>query len=321
MPGGLMSTMIGCSHCVDADTSLLVLTDEGDSPMGKTVQDIIPAYLRERAMTGDYGHETTRCARSTLYKFSDFVGQRRLGNIGENQVKKWLMSMEHLAPATRRQRLSTVRTLFHWAVRRGYCKRNPVTFVRGPKQPRTIPRALPREHIGQLLEACPDTRARLIIVLMAQQGLRCVEVSRLTLGDVDFNANTMRVLGKGGHERVLPIMSETADALRDYLAEWPSSAGALIRSYQFCQRALTAATISNLVARWMRDAGIKHKARDGVSAHANRHSCATHMLLEGAHLRDVQQALGHAHLTTTERYLPYVVKGLGEAMGGRRYGA
>jgi site-specific recombinase XerD len=69
----------------------------------------------------------------------------------------------------------------------------------------------------------------------------------------------------------------------------------------------------------MWDAGIKRKARDGISAHAGRHTCATDMLRAGAHLRDVQAALGHRHLHTTEIYLPYLVNTLSEAMGGRTY--
>ncbi len=287
--------------------------------MGYCVADIIPTYLNERRLAGDYGRETARCARSTLYAFSTFSGRRQIRNIGESHIRKWMASMEHLAPATRRMRLSTVRTMFSWCVRRGYCKRNPAAEVKGPRQPRTIPRALPTDQIARVLDACPDARARLIILLMVQEGLRCVEVSRLTMGDLDFNANTMRILGKGGHERILPIVAETRDALDQYLNETPSIAGPLIRSYNMCHRALTAATISNFVARWMKDAGVKQRARDGISAHANRHTAATDMLLAGSHLRDVQAALGHAHLQTTERYLPYVVKGLQAAMEGRSY--
>lgn len=227
--------------------------------------------------------------------------------------------MEHLAPSTRRTRLSNVRTMFAWAVKKGYCKRNPAAEVDAPRQPRTIPRALPAEQIRVVLEHCPDARGVLIVTLMVQQGLRCIEVSRLTMGDIDWNNNAMRVIGKGHHERILPIMPETLDALNGYLDEWPAAAGALIRSYMQVHRPLNPGTISRMVSQWMAEAGVKKRARDGISAHAGRHTCATDMLRGGSHLRDVQAVLGHAQLATTEVYLPYVVNGLAEAMEGRSY--
>lgn len=320
-----MSAVIACSHCsghaVPDPHSLVLIEDiESGQTMNYTVSDLIPTYLREKKALGEFSHSTTICARSTLFQFAGFVGGRKVQNIGPSLIDKWLISLEHLAPATRRERLSKVRGLFTWAIRRGYCKRNPAAETRGPKQPRTIPRALNAAAIRQILDACPDARARLIIILMIQQGLRCIEVSRLSVGDLDMNAATMRVVGKGGHERILPIMEETTEAIVRYLGEHPASAGPLVRSYVRCRRALTSMTVSTLVSRVMADSGVKQYVGDGISAHAGRHTAATDMLLAGAHLRDVQFALGHAHLTTTERYLPHLVKGLDEAMGGRRYG-
>lgn len=116
------------------------------------------------------------------------------------------------------------------------------------------------------------------------------------------------------------LLLEVEQALAAYLAEYPASAGPLVRSYRQPQRSLDPDTISGLVSRIMWAAGVKRARRDGVSAHALRHTAATDMLRQDAHLRDVQQALGHAHLSTTEVYMPYVVRSLEDAMGGRWYG-
>ncbi len=303
-----------------ADSQADLPLDESGNEMGFTVGELVAPYLRDRQSRGVFVTDRARNARSILFKFADHCGLRKLKNIGEAHIESWLQTMEHLAPATIRDRLSTVRAFFKWAVRRGYIKRNPAADVEAPKQPRSIPRALPLESIAKVLDAAPDARGVLIVTLLVQQGLRCCEVSRLTMGDLDWNHNTMRVVGKGHHERILPITDETRDALEHYLDEHPASAGPLVRSYRRCHRALVADTISGMVAEWMWTAGIKRKPRDGVSAHAGRHTCATDMLRGGAELRDVQAALGHAHLATTEVYLPYLVKGLASAMGGRRYG-
>ena len=294
--------------------------DAGGVPVNATVSDLVAPYLNHRKKLGDLANDSARNTRCALNHFADHVGRRQLPNIGAVHIENWLADLEHLAPATKRSRLSMVRQFFAWAIRRGYCKRNPGLEVKGPKQQRAIPRALAADAIARVLDAAPDSRGRLIVTLMVQQGLRCCEVSRLTIADLDLQHGSMRVVGKGHHERILPITDETMTALDAYLLEYPApGTGPVVRSYRRCHRPLTADTISGLVAQWMWTAGIKHARRDGVSAHAGRHTCATDMLRNGAHLRDVQAVLGHAHLQTTEVYLPYVVRGLADAMGGRRY--
>lgn len=286
---------------------------------GSTLSEVIPLYLKDVKARKLIGPEHARKARSVLSDFAEHCGKRRIRNIGPSLIESWLARMGNIAPATIRQRLSFVRTFWRWAVRQGIARRNPAELVSSPKQPRSVPRALPAEAIAAVLEHCPDARGRLIVTLMVQQGLRCCEVSRLTMGDLDLTNGAMKIRGKGGHERVLPITEETRAAIHDYLAEYPASAGALVRSYTNVHRALTPNTISENVSTWMGDAGVKKQPRDGVSAHAGRHTCATDMLRGGAHLRDVQAALGHAHLATTEVYLPLLVHGLEQAMSGRSY--
>lgn len=242
------------------------------------------------------------------------------GDLGTTHVTDWLESLEHLAPATRRRRYSTVRTFCGWLTATGQVDKDPTFGVRGPKQPRSVPRAMRAADVTRVLESLPDARAELIVTWMVQLGLRCCEVARLQLGDIDTVGGMVRIRGKGGHERILPIVDEASDALDEYLrSDYPGGAGPLIRSRLHPGRGLDPDTISGLVSEWMRLAGVKRQVRDGVSAHALRHTMASDALRGGAHLRDVQHALGHAHLTTTEIYLPLVVHSLEKAMGGRTY--
>lgn len=278
---------------------------------------VIENYITARKKQG-VSHCTVANLRWTLRNFSAHIGHRRLDRIGPIDIERWLESCANYAPASRRLMFSTVRGFLNWCERRKYVRRNPTNDVIGPRQPKTLPRALATGVPGRVLAACPDARARFIVILMCQQGLRCVEISRLELADIDRYHQTMRVHGKGGHERVLPVMDETLHCLNDYLGEHPCTAGPLVRSYTH-NGSLHRGTISHMVSKWMLDAGVKSAPRDGISAHCGRHTCATDMLLAGAHLRDVQGALGHAHLSSTERYLPLVVRGLDDAMTGRAY--
>lgn len=286
------------------------------------IGDLIEPYLGCRLRAGEITALTARNDRCALRRFAAVLDGTPAEDLDQRHGRVWLESLDGLAPHTRRRRLSSVRGFCRWAVEEGHMPVNPVARLKGPRMPRTVPRALATEAVTVLLSACPDARARLIVTWMVQLGLRCVEVAGVELGDVDRRARTVRVTGKGGHQRILPLVDEAAAALAAYLAEEPpAGAGPLIRSRVFPGRGLAPSTISNMVARWMDDAGIKLRSRDGVSAHALRHTAATDMLLSGAHLRDVQAALGHAHLQTTEVYLPLVVHGLATAMEGRHYGA
>jgi len=289
-------------------------------PMPGTIPDLIEPYLRGRVRAHEIIPLTARNDRCILRHFAGVCGPVPPPALNRRHLRRWIEALEPFAPATRRRRWSTVKTFLGWLVVEGQLTKHPLAGMRGPKQPRAVPRAMTPAAVARVLLACPDVRARLIVTLMVQAGLRCCEVSALELGDIDRSRALLRVRGKGGHERLLPLLEEIDQALAAYLGQFPASAGPLVRSYRDPHRPLDPDTISGYVAQIMWAAGVKQAHRDGVSAHALRHTAATDMLRQDAHLRDVQQALGHAHLATTEIYLPYVVRSLEEAMGGRWYG-
>lgn len=284
-----------------------------------TVASLVEAYIRERLQRHEITPITARNIRTSLTSLGRVTGNRPVGRLSRTDIERWLATLQSKAASTRRSDLSEVKAFCRWLVRRHYIRVDPTAELPAIRIPRYLPRALPSEKVSKLIGVLPDSRAILICLLMVQEGLRCGEVARLQVGDVDFNQRTVRVVGKGGHERFLPLSGETWQALTTYLHQHPATSGPLIRSYRAEWRGLAADTISGMVSTWMSQAGIKRYRRDGVSAHALRHTSATDMLRSGAHLRDVQHALGHAHLATTEVYLPLVVHDLREAMGGRKY--
>ncbi len=283
------------------------------------LERLVEAYVRERRLRQEITALTARNYRSTLGRLAESFGARPVARLGQRDIEKWLESRSGRSAATRRSEFSEVRSFCQWLARRRHVRVDPTAELPAIKVPRRLPRALPADKVAKLLATVPDARAVLMCLLMVQEGLRCGEVSALQVGDIDFNERTARVVGKGQHERFLPLSDETWRALVAYLREHPATSGPLVRSYRVEWRSLAGDTISGLVSEWMSLAGIKRYRRDGVSAHSLRHTSATDMLRSGAHLRDVQHALGHAHLATTETYLPLVVHDLREAMGGRQY--
>lgn len=214
-------------------------------------------------------------------------------------------------PATLARKLSAVRAWFRWRVRRGGASQDPSALLRRPKLPRELPTFFRADEAAGLMEApradgdrAPALRRRdeAILELLYGAGLRVGELVGLTPAAVDLDRREVRVVGKGGKERRAPFGPPAEAALRAYLAVRPAlrardrpQAGALFLGHR--GTALGARQVQNLVRRHGTAAG-----RPDLHPHALRHSCATHLLDAGADLRSIQELLGHASLSTTQRY-------------------
>lgn len=272
-------------------------------------------YVTERTKRKELTGTTPVSYREILVLFARHVGwDYPIDRIRRRHVERWLEASA-LAPATMRIRLTVLHGFFDYAVERRWCRSNPTTRVRSPRRARTVPRALKAEQVSAALTLAPDARARLMILLMAQEGLRCQEVAGLEVGDLNLDQRVLLVRhGKGGHERMLPLSDETMGALQTYLGECPATSGPLIRSERrYRRRSISAQYVAQLVSGWLHEAGVQQ------TAHSLRHTTASDMLENGANLRNVQYALGHESLRSTERYLRWVVGDLREDMAGRRY--
>lgn len=277
-----------------------------------TLPQLVVQYLAERGTSGELEASTLAGARSTLLQFCRFVGHLDPADIRDEHVEAW-MAAQPGARSTARNRFSRLKLFCHWLIRRGHLAADPTLNLRAPRQPRAIPRSLPAEAIRLAVEAAPDSRARFVLIWMAQLGLRSVEVVRLEVGDVDFAERVVRVSGKGRHERLLPITQEAWFALTTYLLEYPAPAGPLVRSLSEPWKGISANHLCRLVSGWLGPAGTGHQLR---------HSSATHVFRTGqADVRDVQSMLGHRSLAATQVYLPFSdVRRLRKVMGGRWYG-
>ncbi|HSS09403.1 MAG TPA: tyrosine-type recombinase/integrase [Acidimicrobiales bacterium] len=212
--------------------------------------------------------------------------------LDRESVRCWQATVGHLAPATRRAYLSTVRTFCRWCVDVGLMEADPTVGFARVRELRRGSRALSSAQVRRLVLVLPDDRARLIVGLLHGLGLRCCEAARLCSADYDPVELEVKVTGKGSDERTLPVPPGVARMLDEAIAAGCSPVVGL-----------SAGRISALVSGWMRQAGIKAGAWDRVSAHALRHTFASDMLDRCGNVRTVQEALGHVNLATTDRYL------------------
>lgn len=281
---------------------------------------LIGRYLEHQAAMGILNAERSRyVVRRRLLQFCAST-ECRPENLSRRQIESYLS--RNLAASTRAAELSTLRGFCGWLMDEGIIDKDPTRGVRRPKIAKGLPRDLNPGQVRRLFEVVGnDPRHRLILLLMVEMGLRRIEVSRAQLGDVDLHDKTIEVRGKGfGGQvsRLLPLLDDTYRALKVYLdEERGTTVGPLILNRRDRYEGVEAHTLSEMVRGWMREAGLKVSATDGVSAHALRHTCAQSMVDAGVPLRVVQQWLGHASIKTTEGYARREVSGLREAAEAR----
>lgn len=272
-------------------------------PKSPTVLEAADIYRLGRFERREITKTTAESFKQTLRLFAQSVGGTRLvSSLTRHDVENWVGSNANLAPRTLRLRIGTITGFFHWCALEGYVKLDPSVTVRLPKLPRYVPRGLRDDQVAEAIENAIDSREKAILLLMVGQGLRAIEVANLELSDVDFRDRRMIVHGKGGHERALPLVPEVAEAIENYLAEHGDNDGFLIQSYQRSYASVTDGITTKSVVRIAGEA----LKRVGIteSGHALRHTFARKMLDAGASIRDVQLALGHISIATSQVYLP-----------------
>lgn len=280
---------------------------EDYAEMGRTtLGPLVARYLHHRIKTGTLSVATARNHRSTLSRLASIHGNRPLHHFGRASVQAWTETLGDMRPSSRRAEISQVRGFLGWLADERIVTHKLADELPKIKAPRSVPRALDGDLVEKLMRTVPDVRGEAIVMLMFGSGLRCIEVSRLNVEDWSRRDELLLVTGKGGHQREVPVPTggPVYRALTDYLSRFPATSGPMIRSYARPTHALARGTLSEMVANWLKEAGVKTAARDGVSAHALRHTAASDLLdASGNDLRVVQEFLGHAHLQTTSIYL------------------
>ncbi|MDR3516973.1 MAG: tyrosine recombinase XerC [Azospirillaceae bacterium] len=239
-----------------------------------------------------------------------------LGDAGLVDFRAWLSrrAADGLARSSRARELSSVRSLFRWLDRSGRLHNPAVTLVRSPKLPRPMPRPLTEQDAIGLLDTAAELqdspwiakRDGALFTLLYGCGLRIDEALSLDRDQVPFG-ETLTVLGKGRKQRVVPVLPAVAAAVEAYLAACPFATQANMPLFLGARGGRLAAGVAQKQIRRIRAVmGLP----DSVTPHALRHSFATHLLAAGSDLRVIQDLLGHASLSTTQRYTDVDVESL-----------
>jgi integrase/recombinase XerC len=249
---------------------------------------------------------TLRSYAADLTEFTRFLTEEKIGGLpgaDTRAVRAYVarLHQRRLSKATIARKLAAVRSCFRFLARRGALPANPARQVRSPRLGRRLPSFLPVDEATILLNAPPEpttagARDRALLELLYASGLRVAEGCGLDLDDLDEARRTVRVVGKGDKERVVPVGETALEALAAYLAMRGRQRGPLFLNARGGR--LTPRSAHRIVRARARQVGIDQR----VTPHTLRHSFATHMLGAGADLRLIQELLGHSRLSTTQRY-------------------
>jgi len=255
---------------------------------------------------------TLRAYLADLAQYSAFLEERRAPLVPSSPALVRAFVAHAAASAggvSLGRKLSTLRSFYRYLVREGLAPANPARAVASPRRPKRLPQVLPEEEVAALVEApaAPGggplaLRDRAFLELLYASGLRVSELTGLAVADVDLGQGLVRVLGKRRKERIVPFGRSAAEALRRYLDDArPRLAGGRPAEALFLNHRggrLSARSVARRISRWVLAAGLPRH----VHPHVLRHSFATHLLCNGADLRGIQELLGHASLSTTQRY-------------------
>ncbi len=270
------------------------------------IEQFLDAIWAERGLSAN----SLESYRFDLQSFADFQqSEDRLLNASRDQLLGFLAEQlkRGKSPKSLSRYLSALRQFYGWLVRIGRRTDDPAALIENPRIGRGLPKALSEAQVEALLSAADtDTplglRDQAMLELMYATGLRVSELVGLEIAGVNLNQGVVRVLGKGGKERLVPVGEEAEACLKRYLAE----ARPILLGGASCPQLFVTNRKTGLTRQAFWYAIRRHAANAGISGaispHMLRHSFATHLLNHGADLRVVQLLLGHSNLSTTQIY-------------------
>ncbi len=281
--------------------------------MSQSLDHIIDQFSDHLQFEKRYSTHTLQAYRTDLVAFRDYLSSTAdlsdLAGISPALVRSWLASLkeEGIGARSIKRKLSALKSFFKFALRMGKIEKSPAAGLISPKAPVRLPVFLPEKDVHELFERVvfPDNwaglTARLAMSMLYQLGVRVSELTGCREDQVDFGNRQIKVLGKGGKERIIPAGSQLLTDIGVYLGRKKELGQNVDRTYLLVTekgRKLYPRYVQQLTARYLAEVTTVQKK----SPHVFRHSFATHLSNNGAPLNDIKELLGHSSLAATQVY-------------------
>lgn len=288
-------------------------------------EQLADAFLEHLRVERNLSPRTIAAYASDIGEFCEWAARDgvHLLDADHRRLRRYLAELDRAQYSRRTiaRRLAALRSLYRYLVRREFLTSSPAAVLATPKAPKRLPDVISESFVDQLL-ALPDVdrpsglRDVAILELLYASGIRVSELTGLDTGDADLASATIRVMGKGARERIVPIHPLAVKRLREYLSggrpalDRGGSGGALFLNRSGTR--LSSGGVRRMLDRYL----ARMESSASLTPHGLRHSFATHLLEGGADLRTVQELLGHVALSTTQIYTHVSTRHLREVHKG-----
>jgi integrase/recombinase XerC len=290
--------------------------------------DVVKNFVTYLEIEKNRSPNTVRTYKTDLELFLEFAsatGIKNLDSLELNTFRLWLADQKKKGSSnsTISRRSSTVRVFSTWAFQKGLIKTDPAVRLISPKVNRTLPNVLAQKQVSNLMQTASNLddeensvtirmRDHAVLEVLYSSGIRVSELTGLDIKDLDFTRCTMRVIGKGNKERVVPFGQPAKEAIQTYLTKARAELANEKSGNALFLGTRGKRLDTRQVRRILTNAIARVEGLVNVSPHDLRHSAATHMLEGGADLRIVQELLGHSSLATTQKYTHVTIERLRE---------
>ncbi|MGC8927229.1 MAG: tyrosine recombinase XerC [Myxococcota bacterium] len=277
-------------------------------------EDLLLKFSEYLKIERGYSEHTLRNYIKDIELFLEYLKDRKIQILSEKDleslepvdIRGFIASRFKLNKASSNQRrLSAIKTFYKFLLKRALIVKNPTEIISSPRGEKTLPKAISVDEVFAIIHSIDkqdvlSLRDRAMVELMYGSGLRVSELVSVNISDLDTKNRTLRVIGKGKKERIVPLGSYSVESINEYL----SKRSELIKGETdalFLNKdggRITTRSVARIIKKYLHKCAINKN----VSPHTLRHSFATHLLGSGADIRFIQELLGHSSLSTTQRY-------------------
>lgn len=252
-----------------------------------------------------YSENTIKNYQYIIKEYIEFIKPKIAVDVSSKEIRKFLQSEKDKNSKTIVNHINVLRSFYQFLEQIGKIKYNPMQEIETPKTKKSLPKILSKQEVEQILDIPLvdkyDYRNKAMLELMYSSGLRISELINLKIYNIDLDIGTVRVMGKGSKERLIPVDEVAIYYTKKYIQEYRIILNKKNSDYLFLNRFGDKLT-RQFFFKKIKEIAQKKNIKTDFSPHTIRHSFATHLLENGADLRSIQEMLGHSNITTTQIY-------------------